>query len=228
VLFVRAESGAFVIAALLFATAAPAGVLKCASHTITAPDASAAIHAARRAAGDSKIRARSLSVCLNPGRGRAWYGAEPEPQADGSVVKPSVECLRGTGPWRCEKLEQRTARFDVALRDGPARYEFALPATMDIGLARQLVTRAFEIAPTLTATQECNYRPPRDPKPGADDMSAFHRSFERRLDDPWANVDADPDGSVGVVFDFNGLTFRPAATGDGWSFECWYVVVVVS
>jgi hypothetical protein len=208
---------------------ATAGVLKCASHTITGIDARNAMSAAVRAAGASHLDQTSLSVCMNPGVGRAWFTAAAEPQADESILQPHIDCERGSGRWRCEKSLTRTLIADVDRAGTTWKYEFRIPVEMSVGDARTVVQKAFDIAGQLVASQTCNYQASdRGNERLADWLTGLRESFSRPPSDGWDEVTVEQDGTIGVDVDFNAIYFRRGAGDTGWQFSCWNILIVVA
>lgn len=204
----------------LITPAAHAGALKCSSHSIVATDERNAWRVARRAAGTSTLVKASLNVCMNPGSGRAWYDAKPEPQPDGSVLRPHVLCNRGRGAWACELSKPRTAKL--------GGHEFGLPADLDMEIARRLVARASEVAPGLLNSQECGWTPDsKKPDDGAKKVLGMAEVFEPYRDTYWTQIDTEDDGRVSVNVDGFSISFARGGRGE-WEFTCWAQFVVVS
>jgi len=164
---------------------------------------------------------------MNPGRGRLWFEAEPEPQPDGSVIKPHFLCTREIGPWNCEALQTRLATFDVIRGGVTHRVEFELPPDLAMTDARQIVPRAFELGPSVLDSQECR----REPDPNGSEVltkKAFAPSdFDPTTEGGWREILAQDNGDLAVVVDGNGLLFSRAPDGT-WTFSCWYVLIVVT
>lgn len=219
------------VVAILFALALPsvghAGLIRCDSRQITAQDFEKGKAAARRAAGASKLATSLPNICMNPGRGRLWFEAEPEPQADGSVVKRHFVCTREMGPWSCEALQTRVAHFDV-MHDGASHaVEFELPPDLAMADARQLVTRAFELGPSVLDSQQCTRAP--DPNvPDALPKKAFApEDFDPTGDGDGREILAEDNGDMAVINGTNGIVFSRSPDGT-WTFHCWSVWITVA
>jgi hypothetical protein len=207
-----------------------AGILNCRSHTIAGIDARNATGAATRMAGTSRLIKKSLSVCMNPGHGRAWFDAEPEPQADQSTLNISVLCERDRGPWRCEKLDKRTTLVDVE-RDGSRQtYLFDIPDEMSVDQARMLVRKAYQLAPHIEATQGCGYKPdaPWAAKEVEREVMDLRTAFAQPPSDDWHVVTDERDGSISVNVGSNLIHFRRATENAEWMFMCWDIEIVVT
>jgi len=205
-----------------------AGMLECASHSISARDLASATAVARRVAGSSRLARSGRRVCMNPDRGRVWYEAVPEPQPDGSIVQPHILCTRERGPWGCEVLKDRTADIDVQHDGAKLTLKFQLPVDLDLGDARKIVAHAFEIAPSLLNSQECGWEPdPGNPDEGA--KKAFKAGdFDPAKTTYWKEIQPRPDGNLAVIFDGNGIEFSHSPGGPNWNFSCWNVWIVLA
>jgi hypothetical protein len=223
----RRAASIAILFALILPSVGHAGLLRCDSHRIAAQDFEQAKAVARRAAGTSKLVKQLPGICMNPGRGRLWFEAEPEPQPDGSVIRRHFVCTRDIGPWSCEALQTRLAQFDV-IRDGSThRVEFELPPELAMTDGRQIVTRAFERAPSVLDSQEC-LREKNSNLPAILTKKAFAPSdFDPTTEDGWREILPQDNGDMAVVVDGNALVFSRAPDGT-WNFSCWYVLIVVT
>jgi hypothetical protein len=208
---------------------AHASYRKCASDTITAPDAQALHHAARRAAGASKLVDSSLWVCMNPNRAFASYDGEREPQPDGSFLQPWVDCVRGGAHWTCQLNKNRMSSVDV-IRDGKAvPFEFGMFGDLDVDLARKLVARAIETAPTLEVRHMCDATPEDLNNPATRDaLRELQQEFLQAAPNGRAWVEKKPDGRYSVSLIGPWLRMRRADVGDEWIVECWAFDIVVT
>lgn len=204
------------------------GELYCRSHTMTISDARNALRVATRTAGTSKLQKKGMTACMNAGHGRLWINAEAENQPDRSVLHPHVLCNRETGAWSCELSKARTASFEVAFPEGKKPLTFLIPDSIDIARVQGLIEHAFEIAPTLTAKQECGYRPPEKPVP-AGDTSDIGSVFRHWQVDGWTEVILNEDGTIEVQYEYRSIRFRSLPSGDEKpAFDCWAEFVVVA
>lgn len=209
-----------------------AGLRKCASRTITAPDARNAIIAAQRAAKPSKVIPSSITVCMNPDESLAWYEAEPEPQFDGSLIDHSIECTRSRTPWKCEVSASRRASVDLPMGNARKTVNFNLPMDLDIDKARHFVARAMELGPTLESAQECGpgWNAPDTPR-GRENLEEIRGVFTVNPGSNWATVEQEAGGAISVsifteaIFE---LRFIPPDDGGEWQFNCWLIDIVVT
>jgi hypothetical protein len=189
-----------------------AGSLECESRDISAQDARKMTKAARRTAGSLRLLKSSLDACMNPGRGRAWYDAQPAPQLDGSVLHPRIVCHREDGPWSCEIQKTRSTRVDVE-RDGRKLvYELELPLWLEVDDARRLIRLAFELGPTVSSSQQCA------DKGG---QRAFNNASFDLADSPGSGKIVEQKDSVAVIFGTHIMKFVLSPDHNAWRFICW-------
>jgi hypothetical protein len=207
---------------------AQAGLRKCASHTITGIDARNAMGAARRVAGTSRLTDKGLTVCMNLGRGLAWFQAEPEPQSDGSEWHPSVDCERETGRWRCKKEITRTLPIEVSVNGADRTFVFGIPNHVPAETARALARKAYAVAPQLEVSQTCDYQPGVHSFARAPEwLAEMKTSYARMEPSFWQRIDVH-DGTASVDVNNFVLNFRRASPDAEWEFTCWDMEIVVT
>jgi hypothetical protein len=217
---VRASVGLVIALALAVPAMTRAGALECESRAIGAQDARKMMKVARRTAGSLRLVKSSLVACMNPGRGRAWYDAQPVPQLDGSVLRPHVVCHREEGPWSCEIQQKRTARIDVE-RDGRRLlYEFELPPWLEVDDARRLTKLAFELGPTLLNSQQCAWKTG-STNAGEGEQKAFSGASFDPADSPGSWKIVEEKYGVAVIFGTHIMTFVLSPDHNAWRFICW-------
>jgi hypothetical protein len=206
-----------------------AQLLRCASKTITMSDYAALKGTANRAAVPHQLDWRRPSICMNPGRGRAWIDAHAEPQPDGSVIEPSVSCDRDTGRWHCEAGHRRTLKISLAIGGQPQAFDLAIPVGLNVEEVRQFISRVFGDAPALTYREACDATTDRR-------RTQWEIDAEQELHDAFK-----PRGGVisgAIMEDANATTFaidsleirysRKPADVAGRTLSCWTIVVVVT
>lgn len=214
---------------LLLSAPADAGQFVCKSRTMTSRDHAAMKSVAKHAFAPHVIDWKSLHACMNPGSGRTWMQGIPEPQPDGTVVEPGVECERKSGPWRCEVGVGRSLLTTSAVGDRQQPFELSLPEQFSVDGARRMLARTIELARNLGAQPVCG-----EP---AGQISAWQKDVpnweaEVRQMPPDAPVQSsiyEHDGTTtvslgGFEFDFDGTT----GDVDARKFRCWGVPVVVT
>jgi hypothetical protein len=226
---VRLAERLLILCLVAAAPLAHAGYRKCASDTITAPDAEKLHYAARRTAGASRIVDSSLDVCMNPNSGFATYDGEREPQADGSYLQPWVECSRRRAIWVCELNKNRMASVDVVRNGKTLPFEFGIFGDVGVETARKLVARAWETVPILEVRHMCDATPGDLENPAT--LAALNELKDAFLQAPperRAWVDTISGGKYSVSLFGPGLRMRRADVGDEWIAECWFFDIVVT
>jgi len=212
-----------------------AGVYKCSSHTILERDYVALRHAAQRAAGTHVLDWQQLSVCMNPGGGRAWLVAQHEPLPDGSTNHFHLLCTRDARPWACEPTIQRWLEGELILGDRQQAYSVEIPDKLPVGDAHRLMVRAFALASSLGMDTSCGNGAA---SPGLQD------SLQREREAAWVKALQDAfspkaealsgsiqelDGSIYVTIDLEYLQFSGTPQeADQKRFECWGEWIVVT
>ncbi len=211
-------------------TPAHAGYFVCASHKMTTSDYAPMKHAATRAAGIHVLDWHSVGTCMNPGSGRAWIQAKPEPQADGSRLLITVWCERGRNPWTCEAQVQRRYAFALALHGREQQFDLAIPENFSVEDARKFTARAFDRAATLTTAEECGAVPGRAGTKQDEETEQRLRQAIAFRDEPMSgDIEDSPEGTRLSIDDEVSFRFsREPAAVDEKKFECWGEIVVVT
>jgi hypothetical protein len=228
----RAPASFSILAALaaswFAATPGHAGVYKCNSHTMIATDYAAMKRAATKAAAPHVLDWSDVSPCMNPGRGRVWIRAVPEPQPDGTRMDYAAICERARGPWKCEVPGQRRYEFSVAISGREQKFVLDLPRDLDARVARDFAALAFARGATLTIREGCQ-RPANEPRTAQDEKyeQYMHNTFSPG-ESPFEGSIEVADGSMTLSNDSFALEFRRASPTGAWIFDCWWDVVVVA
>lgn len=206
-----------------------AGYLRCDSEKMTARDATRALSAARIAAGSLEVVESSRWACMNPGNGRVTFDTKPVALPDGSELRNGVTCTRESGPWHCEIAANRYAAVEFESAGVSRKIDFSLPTDLDVGTAKWLVRRAFELGPTVQAAQECSSAPA-DFSPLLSErwLPGVRAAYSDPATNLYASVDRFPDGRIAVIVADSMIFFEPPTDGGDWTFACWSIQVVVT
>ncbi len=208
---------------------ANAGVLRCDYRTMVKADYAALKSAATRTAAPHLLDWHGFSPCMNPGSGRAWIDARPEPQPDGSRLDFRATCERDIGPWKCELEVNRHYEFALPLNGHERKFDFVIPEHLAVAEARALVARALEKAPTLRQVEGCGAKPDDPP-------DAWYSNARKELVEALASGESPITGSIQEdadsteVFLSDDIGFRYSRIPDAASektFQCWATYVVV-
>lgn len=230
----RVVRGALVAVALAClaagTTPARAGYLKCTSQKMTMSDFAPMKHAATRAAGVHVLDWHDVGACMNPGWGRAWIQAKPEPQADGSRLLITVWCERGPAPWTCVAYSRRWYAFTLALQGREQQFDLEIPENFSVEDARKVTARAFDRATTLTTAELCGAQPGRARTKQDDEAEARLRQAIAVRDEPMTgDIRDNPQGTLLSIDDEVSFLFsREPAAVDEKKFDCWGEIVVVT
>lgn len=220
-------------ALILLATLAPsvsqASYLRCNDKTLTADDAGRLFISAKRAAQRLVMHRSTLHVCKYPGGATAWLDADSQPRSDGSELRNAILCSRQLGPWHCHLSTNRYAIADIEVAGARKRVEMELPTIFDIALARQIVTRAFEVGPTLKQGQQCGSKPGQ-PETDYDSQAlrALHDAYGGSEPLYYARIPIVVDGKTSVIVSSNIIALNRTADGTDWVLDCWTTEIVVT
>jgi hypothetical protein len=207
---------------------AHAGLYVCNSRTMTSTDYVAMKHAATKTAAAHELDWSHVSPCMNPGSGRAWIPAKPEPQPDGTRVDFVAICERRQAPWKCQVQAQRRYTFSMPISGRRQEFELDLPMDLGVDETRAFVAQAFEEGATLSVFDACNRRAD-TPRTANDDEEnrSLHDTFTAGEQLFQGSIEVG-DGSMTLSTASYAFEFSRASPSDPWTFKCCWVVIVLA
>jgi hypothetical protein len=185
---------------------------------------------ALRSTPDHMLDWKSVSACMNPGRGITWVDAVEEPQPDGSVHLPQVTCMRNNGPWKCDTVVVRELRFALPEGAGAQPMVVRIPMEFDVTDVRVLAARALEIVPGLTWKDACGVDLDRQPTESDKAWEEeIHTIVNPQLKPIEAEIQEAGDTTTFMIGLSLGLEFSKAEKkASDKKFKCWSTIIVVA
>jgi hypothetical protein len=135
-------------------------------------------------------------------------------------------CHREQGPWTCEVVKERTAKFELTFAGNTASHEFELPLWLEVDDARRLLAHASERWSTLINSQQCGWKP--DPDKPDEGQQKVADGVPFKPEWPGFKKIVDQPHSVLVIIDSTSMEFVLSPDHNDWRFVCWGGWVEVS